>query len=107
MLMKLAAEAVVNGAGSLEKSEIAERLALLDGWILADDGRAVERRFEVKNFARAQAIATLAGGVAETAGHHPDISFGWGYCTIRFTTHSAGGITMNDLICAARLNLLT
>lgn len=107
MLMELAAGTVENGAKALDGADLAGRLALLDGWALVDEGKVIERRFEVKGFARAQAIAILAGGIAETAGHHPDILFGWGYCTIRFSTHSAGGITMNDLICAARLNLLT
>ena len=37
---------------------------------------------------------------------HPDVRFGWGYCEVAFTTHAAGGITRNDLICAARLDAL-
>ena len=42
---------------------------------------------------------------AEAANHHPDIAFGWGHASVAFTTHSAKGVTLNDLIMAARLNL--
>lgn len=106
MIAELAAGKIVDGAKSLPISEIRTALDYLAGWTLSDDGRALERRFETKNFVRAQAIATLAGGVGEMANHHPDISYGWGYCHLRFSTHSAGGVTRNDLICAARLNIL-
>ncbi|MDN3713406.1 4a-hydroxytetrahydrobiopterin dehydratase [Paracoccus cavernae] len=79
-------------------------LAALEGWSLIEEGRAIGRRLDTKSFLRAQALAMVAGGIADLANHHPDISYGWGYCSLRFTTHSAGGVTMNDLICAARVN---
>lgn len=102
MTNDLARKKPVNGAGLLPETELLDALNALEGWILVDDGKAIEYRAETKNFAKAQILACLAGGIGEMANHHPDISFGWGYCTIRFTTHSAGGVTMNDLICAAR-----
>ncbi len=52
-------------------------------------------------------MANLAAWLGDRQGHHPDIRFGWGYCEVAFTTHAAGGLTENDLICAARLNAIT
>ena len=49
----------------------------------------------------------LAAWQAEAANHHPDIAFGWGQASVTFTTHSAGGVTLNDLIMAAKLNRAT
>ena len=54
---------------------------------------------------RAQALLDAAQRQAEAANHHPDIAFGWGHASVAFTTHSAKGVTLNDLIMAARLNL--
>ena len=56
--------------------------------------------------AHQQALELALGPVwqAEGANHHPDIAFGWGFARVTFSTHSAGGVTMNDLIMAARLN---
>ena len=102
--MSIADARIVDGAPLLPADETALALKNLEGWALVDDGRAIERAFATKSFVRAQAIAAQAGGIGEMANHHPDISYGWGYARVRYSTHSAGGVTMNDLICAARLN---
>jgi 4a-hydroxytetrahydrobiopterin dehydratase len=44
--------------------------------------------------------------VANEVDHHPDLELGWGRCTVRWSTHDAGGITQNDLACAARTELI-
>ena len=69
-------------------------------------GHAISREWRFRNFARAAELANLAAWQAEAANHHPDIAFGWGFARVTFTTHSAGGVTMNDLIMAARLKRL-
>lgn len=102
--MSLAEGKIIDGAALAAPEQVTEALAALDGWVQVAEDRAIEREFTTKSFVRAQAIACLAGGIGEMANHHPDISYGWGYCRVRFSTHSAGGVTLNDLICAARLN---
>ena len=98
---------IIDGAPLLSADEITAGLARLSGWTLSADGQAIERSFVTKGFMRAQTLATLAGGIGELANHHPDIAYGWGYCRLRFGTHSAGGVTLNDLICAARVNAVS
>lgn len=92
---------------SMDADTAAKVVATLPGWTLAADGGALTRRWEFKGFARAVQMANLAAWLGETQGHHPDVRFGWGYCEVTFTTHAAGGLTENDLICAARLNVIT
>lgn len=104
MTEDLARETIVQDAAPISAAQLEQALAGLEGWTACDGGKAIRRAFETRNFARAQVIAGLAGGVGEMAGHHPDIAYGWGYCRVTFTTHSAQGVTSNDLICAARLN---
>jgi 4a-hydroxytetrahydrobiopterin dehydratase len=93
------------GVPPLDSDSVAHLLAELDGWQL-DRGTAIQRRFEFKGFAKAVEMANLAAWLGNRQGHHPDITFGWGYCEVRFTTHAAGGLTENDFICAARLDAL-
>lgn len=95
------------GTPPMGRDEAEAALAVLDGWALSPDAASITRRWQVKGFARAAQLANLAVWLAEQQGHHPDIRFGWGYCEVSFTTHAAGGLTENDLICAARLNALT
>jgi 4a-hydroxytetrahydrobiopterin dehydratase len=42
--------------------------------------------------------------LAEAEGHHPDISFGWGYVTVSLQTKKIKGLHENDFIMAAKLD---
>lgn len=95
------------GATAMTADEAAAAVAGLDGWVLSDGARAISKRWAYKGFAKAVQMANLAAWLGDRQGHHPDIRFGWGYCEVAFTTHEAGGLTENDLICAARLNAIT
>lgn len=91
---------------------IAEDIALslmeqVPGWRLTDSARKLERGFEFKNFAQAMEFANRVGSISEAENHHPDISFGWGYCTVVFYTHKIGGLHENDFIMAAKVSALS
>lgn len=42
--------------------------------------------------------------LAEAEGHHPDISFGWGYVTVVMQTKKIKGLYENDFIMAAKID---
>ena len=42
--------------------------------------------------------------ISEEEGHHPDITFGWGYAKISITTHAIEGLSENDFILAAKID---
>lgn len=90
----------------MDADTLAARLDALDGWSLSSDCRAISRRFDFKGFAKAVEMANLAAWLGNKLNHHPDVSFGWGYCAVSFTTHDAGCLTEADLAAAARLNEL-
>ncbi len=70
------------------------------------DNHEISRRFKFKNFAEALAFVNKVGTLAESEGHHPDISFGWGYVTITLSTHAVDGLSENDFILAAKIDLI-
>jgi 4a-hydroxytetrahydrobiopterin dehydratase len=70
-----------------------------DGWSEVDG--ALQREFTFPDFASALAFVNRVGELAETENHHPEIAFGWGHVTLRWWTHSAGGITDRDRALAA------
>ena len=55
---------------------------------------------------KAMAFVNKVGDLAEAEGHHPDISFGWGYASVIFFTHKIKGLHENDFIMAAKVDLL-
>jgi 4a-hydroxytetrahydrobiopterin dehydratase len=69
-------------------------------WI--DSGGALERTIEFPSFRDAIAFVTRVADLAEEANHHPDIAVSYKTVTLRWTTHSAGGITDRDYELAAK-----
>lgn len=66
----------------------------------------LKRRFEFPDFASALAFVNQIAKLAESANHHPDVSFGWGYVEVTLTTHKEGGVTNKDRSLAEQINKL-
>jgi 4a-hydroxytetrahydrobiopterin dehydratase len=76
----------------------------LDGWNEIDD--ALERTFELGDFREALAFVNKVGELAEAENHHPDIAIHYNKVTLRWWTHTAGGITDRDRELAAKSSQL-
>ena len=81
----------------LNNALLAEVLADLDGWSLVEDGTAIEAEFSFKGFNAAFGFMTRVALAAERQNHHPEWSNVYNRVTIRWTTHSEGGVTELDL----------
>jgi len=75
-------------------------------WQLIDDATKLNRTFKSGDFASALAFVNAVGALAEAEDHHPDISFGWGYCEITIYTHKIKGLHENDFVLAAKISNL-
>jgi len=67
---------------------------------------ALERTFELPSFPEAIAFVNRLAELAEHEDHHPDIAVSYRKVTVRWTTHSAGGITERDRALAARTDTI-
>lgn len=94
------------GVEPMSRNEAESYLKQVPGWGLLEDGKKIQRRFKLKNFAEAMRLAETVGELAESQDHHPDVCFGWGYTQVTFHTHKIGGLHENDFIMAARINEL-
>ena len=81
----------------LTKDALAEVLADLDGWSVVEDGTAIEAEFSFKGFNAAFGFMTRVALAAERQNHHPEWSNVYNRVTIRWTTHSEGGVTELDV----------
>lgn len=89
----------------LTGDEIANMQSQLDpSWEIDVDAQTLSRKFTFKGFAKAVYTANLVAFVSDKEGHHADISFGWGYCNVTFTSHELGRLSENDFICAAKVD---
>ena len=88
-------------------SEIHKYLKKVNGWELKQNDKRnyyLEKNFKFKNFLSSQKFVNLTGDISEKEGHHPDISFGWGYAKIKIFTHKIKGLVESDFILAAKID---
>ena len=95
------------GIAPMSQEQAAALMEQVPGWNLVESARLIRRSFTFRNFMAAQNFANAVGLLSETENHHPDISYGWGYCTVSFYTHKTGGLHENDFIMAAKVNELS
>ena len=74
------------------------------GWRI-DNGYLV-REFRFADYLRTIAFVNASAWISHAQDHHPDLEVAYARCSVRFITHSAGGLTENDFICAARHDAL-
>lgn len=79
-------------------------LGEVPGWELVDS--TLVRRFKFKDFKAAMDFVNRVADLAEEEGHHPDIHISWNRVRLESTTHSIKGLSENDFIMAARINIL-
>jgi 4a-hydroxytetrahydrobiopterin dehydratase len=92
------------GAKPLEEAAIREALSRLDGWKY--EGGSITKTFAFKNYYETVSFVNSAAWIAHREDHHPDVTFGYKSCTVRYSTHAVKGISENDFICAAKVDAL-
>ena len=88
----------------LTETQIRERLSALEGWSLASDGKSIHRELKFANYHETMAFVNALAWIAHRADHHPDLEVGYSRCLVRYSTHSAGGVTGKDLDLARRID---
>lgn len=92
------------GVTPLTKQEAESYIKETPAWELGKDAAKIIRSWKFRNFKQALSFVNKVGEIAETQGHHPDITVGWGYCTVELQTHAIQGLHENDFIVAAKIN---
>ena len=94
----------LEGQAPMSANEIARHLTQAPGWALVDG--AIQKRYDFADYHRTMAFVNALAWVAHAEDHHPDLAVSYARCTVRFNTHSVGGISINDFICAAKVDAL-
>jgi 4a-hydroxytetrahydrobiopterin dehydratase len=95
------------GIPAFDINEIHKYLKKVDGWDVLknkEDNYFIEKNFEFSNYIESENFVVSVGKIAEIEGHHPDISFGWGYAKIKISTHAIKGLAESDFVLAAKID---
>jgi len=92
-------------ATALDDAAIDMHLAVLNGWERV--GNEIRKTYNFKNYYETMAFVNASAWISHQQDHHPDMSVHYNRCVVAYSTHDAGGITLNDIICAAKLDALS
>ena len=88
----------------MSAADVQAQLSQAPGWSLVDG--AIQKRYEFADYHHTMAFVNALAWVAHAQDHHPDLLVSYNRCSVRYSTHSVGGISINDFICAARVDAL-
>lgn len=91
-------------AAAMSDATVHDHLAQVSGWHLSQG--AIEKSFVFQNYYETISFVNALAWICHTENHHPDLAVTYGRCVVRFSTHSVGGISVNDFICAAKADAL-
>ncbi len=89
---------------ALDPVECERLLAYLPGWAI--EGIELAKTFGFADYHHTIGFVNALAWVAHRQDHHPELSVRFNRCRVAWSTHSAGGLTLNDFICAARTERL-
>ncbi|HEY2313031.1 MAG TPA: 4a-hydroxytetrahydrobiopterin dehydratase [Streptosporangiaceae bacterium] len=89
----------------LTDEQISERLVDVPGW--TRQGDSIVHVETLADFKAAMLYVGAVAYLAEAANHHPDFTIQWNKVTLTLSTHSAGGLTVNDFALAKNVNGLS
>ena len=104
MLLALAAMTCRDGAPRLNADELDRHMETLASWTL--EGDRIEKTFSFANYYETMAFVNALAWISHREDHHPDLAVHYNRCAVSYSTHSAGGVTINDVICAAKAERL-
>jgi len=92
------------GTPALTRAQIDALLKEVPGWTY--DGKVIAKSWSLKNYYETLAFVNAVAWLVHREDHHPDMSVGYNRCRVEFSTHSIGGISENDFICAAKIEVI-
>ena len=103
-LIDLKCKACSKNTPKLNNEEIEINLKIIDSWNINEDRSMIFKKVKFDTFKKSLKFVNLIGEIAEKEKHHPDISFGYGYCLILIHTHAINALSINDFILAAKID---
>ncbi len=83
-------------------AQISQWIAQNPGWTI--QAGVLSREFAFKNFYETMAFVNAVAWIANAEDHHPDLAVSYNRCKVNYSTHSVGGLSENDFICAAKID---
>jgi len=87
----------------VDAGAIAKYLGELPGWTKASNGGSIAKTFKFADYFHTMAFVNAVASIAHREDHHPDLEVHYDRCVVSYSTHDVGGLSLNDFICAAKV----
>ena len=92
------------GVAPYTAAQAKDLLKQLKGWSV--EGGKLVKVYPFENYYQTMAFVNALAWVSHREDHHPDLEVGYNKCRVVYATHSIGGLSDNDFICAAKCDAL-
>jgi 4a-hydroxytetrahydrobiopterin dehydratase len=91
------------GSPALSEAEVTKFLQAVPQWRVS--GKGIEREYKLTTYMNGVKWFALLAAIADQEDHHPDALVTWRKVQLSLWTHTVGGLSENDFILAAKLEL--
>ena len=88
----------------LTNAEADKLMLQLDGWQRFD--HLINKTYRFKDYCQTMAFVNAVAWMAHRENHHPELAITYNSCQVEYTTHAIHGLSENDFICAAKVDVL-
>jgi len=97
--------ALSKGDAAMDDQEASALIKLLDPeWQLDTEKHSISFTYRFKDYYQTIAFVNVIAQIAHQQDHHPELIISYDHCTVSYSTHTVGGLSINDFICAAKIN---
>lgn len=104
-LAEQSCQAIAKGSPAIEQHLIDNYLPKIPQWKNINN-KSIERNFKFEDYNRTIAFVNSVADIANKCDHHPDMHIGYNHCTVTYSTHAVNGLSLNDFICAAKIDCI-
>ena len=97
---------IVKGDKPLIIPAIESHLSQLQGWEAPISYTEISKKFSFKNYLQTISFVNAVTWIANKEDHYPSISFNYNCVNITLCSKQIKGVSLNDMILAAKINAL-
>ena len=90
-------------ADALPTDRVTQLLAQLPGWQIDPRTQGIRKTFSFTDYFLSIAFVNAVASIAHREDHHPELEVGYNRVGVHYSTHDVGGLSLNDFICAAKV----
>lgn len=90
-------------ADGIGEADAAQWLALLPDWRIDERTHGIRKTFSFADYFHTIAFVNAVASIAHREDHHPELDVSYNRVSVHYSTHDVGGLSLNDFICAAKV----